>query len=92
MQFQKMMVMLAKISDRHAKLPFEEMLRHMESSGQLPQTVVLITHENDKIKALAKQWTKRYEIILDNSHERNERIWDKQITNVTETDSIYLNV
>ena len=79
-QFQKMMVMLAKISDRHAKLPFEEMLRHMESSGQLPQTVVLITHENDRIKALAKQWAKRYEVILDNSHERNERIWDKQST------------
>lgn len=91
-QFQKMMVMLAKISDRHAKLSFEEMLRHMESSGQLTQTVVLVTHENDRIKALANKWSKRYEVILDNSHERNERIWDNQITKKTGTDSTYLNV
>ncbi len=41
-QFQKVMVMLAKISDKHAKLPYEEMLRHMESSGQISQTVVFI--------------------------------------------------
>lgn len=91
-QFQKVMVMLAKISDKHAKLPFEEMLRHMESHGELTQTVVLITHENDRIKALAKQWVKRYEVILDNSHERNERIWDNQHTKKTGTDSTYLNV
>ena len=91
-QFQKVMVMLAKISDRHAKLPYEEMLRHMESSGQISQTVVLITHENDRIKALAKQWTKRYEVILDNSHERNDRVWDNQSTKKTGTDSISLSV
>ncbi|WP_252503764.1 DUF58 domain-containing protein [Sporosarcina sp. Marseille-Q4943] len=91
-QFQKLMVMLAKISDKHAKLPFEEMLQHMEGTGQLSQTVVLITHENDRIKALAKQWVKRYEVILDKSHERNERIWDNQNTRKTGTDSTYLNV
>ncbi|MCG7342694.1 DUF58 domain-containing protein [Sporosarcina sp. ACRSL] len=91
-QFQKLMLMLVKISDKHAKLPFEEMLLHMESSGQIPQTVVLITHETNRMKALAKQWEKRYEVILDNSHERNERIWDSQHTKKTETDSTYLNV
>ena len=91
-QFQKVMVMLAKISDKHAKLPFEEMLRQMESSGQISQTVVLITHENDRIRALAKQWTKRYEVILDNSHERNDRVWDNLSTKKTETDSISLSV
>ncbi|WP_432359702.1 DUF58 domain-containing protein [Sporosarcina sp. UB5] len=90
-QFQKLMVMLAKISDKHAKLQFDEMLRHMEGTGQLSQTVVLITHESNRFKALAKQWVKRYEVILDNSHERNERIWDKQNTKKTETDSTYLN-
>lgn len=91
-QFQKLMVMLAKISDKHAKLPFEDMLQHMESSGQLTQTVVLVTHENDRIKALAKQWVKRYDVILDNSHERNERIWDNLNMKKTGTDSTYLNV
>lgn len=91
-QFQKVMVMLAKISDKHAKLPYEEMLRHMESHGELPQTVVLITHENNRVKALEKQWQKRFEVILDNSHERNERIWDNQHTKETGTDSTYLNV
>ncbi|MFC5602890.1 DUF58 domain-containing protein [Sporosarcina koreensis] len=90
-QFQKVMVMLAKISDKHAKLPYEEMLWHLESHGELPQTVVLITHENNRVKALAKQWQKRYEVILDNSHERNERIWDNQ-QKETGTDSTYLNV
>lgn len=90
-QFQKLMIMLAKISDKHAKLRFEDMLQYMENSGRLPQTVVLITHENDRIKALAKQWVKRYEVILDNSHERNERIWDNQNTNKTETDLTSLN-
>ncbi len=91
-QFQKLMVMLAKISDKHAKLSFEEMLRQLEGSGQIPQTAVLITHENDRIKSLSKQWQKRYEVILDNSHERNERVWDNQIMEETETDLTSLSV
>lgn len=87
-QFQMVMEMLAKISDKYAKLPFDEMMQHMESSGQLPPTIVLVTHENDNIKRYIHRWTKRFSVIVDSSFERNEDEWEKQHLKKTGTDSV----
>lgn len=86
-QFQKTMVMLAKISEKHAKMRYEDMLLNMESSGQLPETIVLITHENDKIGAVAQKWSKRYTVIMDTSSEGSGNEWDNPVLKKTGTDS-----
>lgn len=91
-QFQKLMVMLASLSDRYAKLPFEEMMQHMESTGQLSPTIVLVTNENDRIRAIVHRWSKGYGVKVDTSYERNENVWDKTDLKQTEIDSSPLNV
>lgn len=86
-QFQMLMEMLAKISDKYAKLPFNEMMQHMENSGQLPPTIVLVTHENDNIKRYVHRWTKRFSVIVDSSFEGIENEWKKQDVKWTGTNS-----
>lgn len=86
-QFQKTMVMLAKISDKHAKMRYEDMLLNMESAGQLPQTIVLITHENEKVRAVAQKWSKQYTVIMDTASEGSGEEWNNPVLKKTGTDS-----
>lgn len=90
-QFQLAMEMLAKISDKYAKLPFDEMMRHMDISGQLPPTIVLVTHENDNINRYIQRWKKRFSVIVDTSFERNENEWENKDLKKTGTDSAIQN-
>ncbi|WP_339249396.1 DUF58 domain-containing protein [Sporosarcina sp. FSL W8-0480] len=86
-QFQKTMVMLAKISDKNAKIRYEDMLLNMESAGQLPQTIVLITHENEKVRAVAQKWSKQYTVIMDTASEGSGEEWNNPVLKKTGTDS-----
>ncbi|MDN4607979.1 DUF58 domain-containing protein [Sporosarcina highlanderae] len=88
-QFQKTMVMLAKISEKNAKMRYEDMLLNMESTGQLPQTIVLISHENDKIRAVAQKWSRQYAVIMDTVSEGSGNEWDNPVLKKTGTDSAF---
>lgn len=88
LHFQEVMEMLAQISDRYAKMPFEEMMKHMESSGQLSPTIVLISHVQERFQRIVHQWEKRYTVTVDTSFERDENGWEKPELKMTGTDSV----
>ncbi|KAA0966680.1 DUF58 domain-containing protein [Sporosarcina sp. ANT_H38] len=64
-QYQKTLEMLAVLSDKNAKLPFENVLQKVESKGVLPPTIVLITHEPERYSPFVKRWSKHNTVELD---------------------------
>jgi uncharacterized protein (DUF58 family) len=68
-QYQKTLEMLAKLSDKNAKLPFENVLQKVESKGVLPPTIVLITHEPERFSPFVKRWSTHNQVTLDSFYE-----------------------
>ena len=85
-QHQKALEMLAQLSDRNAKIPFENILQSVESKGQLSPTIVLITHEPDRFRAVTTKWSRFSEIVIDSSYERSVEQWIKGELKETGTD------
>ncbi|GKV55765.1 hypothetical protein NCCP2222_17120 [Sporosarcina sp. NCCP-2222] len=87
-QFLRTLETLARLSEKHAKMPFETMLLNLESKGKLPDTIVMISHESPKIKALIKNWSKKYVVKLDAIAEKgDDEEWNKEQLDETGTDS-----
>ena len=84
-QHQKSLELLAQISERNAKIPFENILQSIESKVQLAPTIVLITHEPERFHVFHGKWSKRSEVIIDSSYERGEEQWinDKSTASVS---------
>ena len=68
-QYQKTLEMLAQLSEKNAKLPFENVLQKVESKGILPPTIVLITHEPERFSPFVKRWSKHNQVELDSFYE-----------------------
>ena len=71
-QHQKALEMLAQLSERNAKIPYEDLLRSVEAQGLLPPTVVLITHEPERYHNFEGKWSKRNHVVMDSSYEGGE--------------------
>ena len=76
-QHQKSLEMLAQLSERNAKIPYESMLQSIESKVELSPTIVLITHEPERIEAVAAKWSRHSEVIVDSSYEGGGEQWSK---------------
>ena len=68
-QYQKALVMLAQLSDRNAKIPYEVVLKNIDTQGLLPPTVVLITHEPERYQNFIGKWSRYNEVVIDSSYE-----------------------
>lgn len=87
-QFLRTLETLARLSEKHAKMPFETMLLNLESKGKLPDTIVMVSHESPKLKALIQNWSKKYVVKLDAIAEKGEdEGWNKEQLDKTGTDS-----
>ncbi|HJF32766.1 MAG TPA: DUF58 domain-containing protein [Sporosarcina psychrophila] len=85
-QYQKTLEMLAKLSDKNAKLPFENVLQKVESKGILPPTIILITHEPERFSSFVKRWTKYNQVKLDSFYEGGDDKWLKKELKETGSD------
>ena len=83
---QKSLEMLAQLSERNAKIPFENLLQSLDSKGQLSPTIVLITHEPERFRAFTRKWSRHSEVIIDNSHEGGGDQWSKNELRETGSD------
>ncbi|MBB4824113.1 uncharacterized protein (DUF58 family) [Sporosarcina luteola] len=91
-QYLRVLEMLARLSNKHAKLPFEKMLLNLESTGKLPENIVMISHVNPKLNALVNNWSKKYAVKLDSIVGKgDEDRWNKERLDKTGTDSSYPN-
>ncbi len=70
-QHQKALEMLAQLSERNAKIPYENLLQSIESKAESSPTIVLITHDPKRIELIAAKWSKHSEVIVDSSYERS---------------------
>jgi len=64
-QYQKTLEMLAKLSEKNAKLPYEIVLQAVESQGILPPTIVLITHDSERFSPFVKRWSMHNNVEMD---------------------------
>lgn len=87
--FLKVMETLAQISDKHAKMPFEDVMQSMAAKGQLSPTIVLVSHETNRLNSLCYKWSKQYKVILDHAFEGEEQKWDMTQPQLTKIDSFY---
>jgi len=85
-QHQKSLELLAQLSEKNAKIPFENVLQNIESKVQLAPTIVMITHEPERFHAFYGKWAKRSEVIMDSSYEGGEEQWinDKSTASVSD--------
>lgn len=67
--YQQTLEMLARISERNAKIPFEAVLRNIDTANHLSPTMVLITHDTEKYQAFVHKWRKFCEVIVDEAEE-----------------------
>ena len=84
--YQKTLEMLAKLSERNAKLPFENVLQKVESKGILPPTIVLITHEPERFSPFVKRWSKNNQVEMDSFYEGGGDKWNKDELKETGSD------
>ena len=85
-QHQKSLEMLAQLSDRNAKIPYEHLLQSIESKGELSPTIVLITHDPERFQAVAAKWSRHSEVIVDSSYEGGGEQWSKDELKETGSD------
>ena len=72
-QYQKSLEMLARLSEKNAKISFENILQKIETNNALSPTTVLITHDPEKYSSYAKKWSAYSEVIVDSTYdERRE--------------------
>ncbi|QTD42491.1 DUF58 domain-containing protein [Sporosarcina sp. Te-1] len=91
-QYLRTLETLARLSEKHAKLPFESMLINLESRGKLPDTIVMISHASPRLSALVTNWSKKYVVKLDAIVEKGEEErWNKERLDKTGTDSSFPN-
>lgn len=76
-QHQKSLEMLAQLSERNAKIPYESVLQSIESKVELSPTIVLITHEPERIDVVAAKWSRHSEVIVDSSYKGGGEQWGK---------------
>ena len=76
-QHQKSLEILAQLSERNAKIPYEHLLQSIESKGQLSPTIVLITHDPERIQTVAAKWSRHSEVIVDSTYGRGGEQWSK---------------
>jgi uncharacterized protein (DUF58 family) len=74
--YQKTIEMLARLSERNAKLPFHEVLQSIESRGILPPSIVLITHEPENVLLFTKKWSRANHVVVDSYYEGSEDLCD----------------
>lgn len=85
-QYQKVLEMLAQLSERTAKIPFEKVLQSIQSKGILPPTIVVITHEPERFSPLLTKWKRYNEVVVDSFYEGSDEQWNKDVLKVTGTD------
>lgn len=74
MQYQKALEMLAQLSEKNAKIPYENVLQSVDSKGMIPPTVLLLTHEPDRFALFTNKWSKRFSVLVDSSYEGEKNI------------------
>lgn len=74
-QQKKSLELLAQLSNRNAKIPFENILQNVDMKERLSPTIVLITHEPERFIAFTGRWSKRSEVIIDSAYEGGEEEW-----------------
>lgn len=72
--YQKALEMLARLSERNAKIPFEKVLQSIQTQGLLPPTVVLITHEPERYLNFTSKWSMHNRVVVDSFYERSETV------------------
>ncbi|CAM3096070.1 DUF58 domain-containing protein [Filibacter tadaridae] len=75
--YQKTLETLAQLSERKAKIPFENMMQRVEMAGLLPPTIVLITHEPERYDQVIKKWSKFNHVVVDCFYEGGKGNWDR---------------
>lgn len=70
--YQKTIEMLARLSERNAKLPFLEVLQSIDSRGSLPPSIIVITHEPEKYLSFTTKWSKYNNVVVDSYYEGSE--------------------
>lgn len=85
-QHQKALEMLAQLSEKNAKIPYENVLQNVDSKGLLPPTIVLITHEPERFTKFTSRWSRRNSVIVDSSYERSAEHWEGDVLKETGSD------
>jgi uncharacterized protein (DUF58 family) len=83
--YQKSLEMLAQLSEKNAKIPFENVLQSVDVAG-LPPTIVVITHEPERFARFTGKWSKRNNVVIDSFYEGSEENWEEGELKVTGTD------
>lgn len=78
LQHKKSLEMLAQLSERNAKIPFENILQSVEMKGELSPTIVLITHEPERYQVFTGRWSKLSEVIIDHAYEGSGEEWSNE--------------
>ncbi|WP_318615967.1 DUF58 domain-containing protein [Sporosarcina sp. YIM B06819] len=84
--FQKTLEMLAQLSERNAKIPYEHVLQSIEAKGILPPTIVMITHEPERFNPIINKWSRHHHVVVDRFYEGGDEQWNKDKLKETGSD------
>ncbi len=86
LHYQKTLEMLAQLSEKNAKIPYENVLQSVESKGILPPTIVVITHEPERFSPIINKWSKYNHVVVDSFYEGGGGEWSKDELKETGSD------
>ncbi|MBE1553640.1 DUF58 domain-containing protein [Sporosarcina limicola] len=74
-RYQKIMEILARLSEKNGKIPYESILRSVDLNVTLPPTIVLITHDPELFGNITKKWLKYNHVVIDSFYDGRKEGW-----------------